>query len=317
MKASLVSLLGLRIMAMVPVVIVVLVAAFVLLHLTPGDPAAVIGGETATPADLERIRQGLGLDQPLHVQFGRWALSVLQGDLGNSVISAEPVTKLLAQRMVPTITLAASTVFVSMLLGVPLGAFAAWNAGRWLDSALTGFAVLAFSLPVFLVGYLLVDLLSLQWKLLPVQGFRSFGEGIVQWLRHLVLPTFCLSLVFVALIARMTRASVIEIAGSDFIRTARAKGVPEGRILAVHALRNASVPIATTIGLGIAQLLGGVIIVENVFAIPGIGRLVVDAVLSRDFPVIRGVILVMSFTYLFINLAVDLLYLVLDPRIRR
>lgn len=302
---------------MLPVVLVVLVAAFILLHLTPGDPAAVIGGETATPADLERIRQTLGLNQPLYIQFGQWALGVLHGDLGNSILSGEPVSLLLAQRMVPTITLAASTVVVSVLVGVPLGAFAAWKAGKWLDSALTSFAVLAFSLPVFLVGYLLIDLFSLHSKLLPVQGFREFDDGIVEWLRHLVLPTVCLSLVFIALIARMTRASVIEIAGSDFIRTARAKGVPEGRILVVHALRNASVPIATTVGLGVAHLLGGVIIVENVFAIPGIGRLVVDAVLARDFPVIRGVILVMSFTYLFINLAVDLLYLVLDPRIRQ
>ena len=305
-----------RILAVIPVLVIVAVIVFLLLHLSPGDPAALIAGDTASSDDVERIRKLLGLDRPLLEQFFSWSWRLLQGDLGVSVFTGLPVTKMIGQRIEPTLWLTLLTISFAVFFAVPMGIVAAWKAGTWIDRSLMALAVTAFSLPVFLIGYLFIFGFSIQLGWLPVQGFRSLSEGFVPFIRHLILPAVSGGLVYMALIARMTRATMLEVLGEDYIRTARARGVGNRRLLLRHALKNAAVPIVTTIGLGIALLLGGVIITESVFAIPGIGRLTVDSVLRHDYPVIQGIVLVVAAVYVFINLAIDLLYTVLDPRIR-
>lgn len=305
-----------RILAVIPVLGIVAVIVFLLLHLSPGDPAALIAGDTASSQDVERVRELLGLNRPLYEQFVSWLWRLLQGDMGVSVFTGLPVTRMIAQRIEPTLWLTFLTITFAVVFAVPMGIVAAWKAGTWIDRALMALAVLAFSLPVFLIGYLFIFGFSVQLGWLPVQGFRSLSEGFVPFIRHLILPAASGGLVYMALIARMTRATMLEVLGEDYIRTARARGVGNRRLLLHHALRNAAVPIVTTIGLGIALLLGGVIVTESVFAIPGIGRLTVDSVLRHDYPVIQGIVLVVAAVYVFINLAIDLLYTVLDPRIR-
>jgi len=305
-----------RILAVIPVLGVVAVVVFLLLHLSPGDPAALIAGDTASSDDVERVRQLLGLDRPLYEQLVSWLWRLLQGDMGVSVFTGLPVTKMIGQRIEPTLWLTFLTITFAVVFAVPMGIIAAWKAGTWIDRALMALAVLAFSLPVFLIGYLFIFGFSIKLAWLPVQGFRSLSEGFVPFIRHLILPAVSGGLVYMALIARMTRATMLEVLGEDYIRTARARGVGSKRLLLRHALKNAAVPIVTTIGLGIALLLGGVIITESVFAIPGIGRLTVESVLRHDYPVIQGIVLVVAAVYVFINLAIDLLYTVLDPRIR-
>jgi peptide/nickel transport system permease protein len=292
------------------------VLVFLLLRLTPGDPAAIMAGDAATGEQIERIRAGLGLDRPIVVQFGLWLGKVLSGDLGESFYYRIKVTTLIAQRLEPTFALATLTIFFAVIVSIPLGVLAAWRYGGWFDRALMGFSVLGFSVPVFVLAYLLIWLVSLQLEWLPVQGYARLADGLWPFLRHLILPAITLSVIYIALIARVTRASVLEALGEDYIRTARAKGLPEIRVLVRHALANAAVPIATVIGIGIAILIGGVVVTESVYAIPGLGRLTVDAVLARDFPTIQGVILFFSFIYVAINLLIDLSYVFLDPRIR-
>ena len=305
-----------RILAVIPVLGIVAVIVFLLLHLSPGDPAELIAGDTASSADVERVRELLGLNRPLYEQFFSWLGRLLQGDLGVSVFTGLPVTRMIGQRLEPTLWLTFLTITFAVVFAVPMGVIAAWKAGTWIDRALMALAVLAFSLPVFLIGYLFIFGFSIQLAWLPVQGFRSLSEGFVPFIRHLILPAASGGLVYMALIARMTRATMLEVLSEDYIRTARARGVGNRRLLLRHALKNAAVPIVTTIGLGIALLLGGVIVTESVFAIPGIGRLTVDSVLRHDYPVIQGIVLVVAAVYVFINLAIDLLYTVLDPRIR-
>jgi peptide/nickel transport system permease protein len=294
----------------------VAVLVFLLLRLTPGDPAAILAGDAATAENIASIRASLGLDRPLIVQFGIWIGQVLSGNLGQSFYYRMDVTTLIGQRLEPTAALAALTVLIAVAVAVPLGALAAWRHGGWFDRALMAFSVAGFSIPVFVVAYLLIWLVSLQLGWLPVQGYQRLADGIGPWFRHLLLPSITLSVIYIALIARVTRASVLETLGEDYIRTARAKGLREGRVLVRHALANAAVPIATVIGIGIALLIGGVVVTESVYAIPGLGRLTVDAVLARDFPTIQGVILLFSFAYVLINLLVDVSYVFLDPRIR-
>ena len=305
-----------RVLATIPVMLVVALVVFLLLHLSPGDPAAIIAGDNGTQEDIERIRATLGLDRPLVIQFVSWIWDLLQGDLGMSVYNKVKVTTLIAQRMQPTLALAVFTMIFAVSLAVPIGILAAWKVGTWVDHVIMGFAVVAFSCPVFLIGYGLVFEFARKWKLLPVQGFKPIEQGIGPFLSHLVLPALALGLVYMALLSRMTRSTMLEVLGEDYIRTARAKGVSEKAVLLRHALRNASVPIVTTIGLGIALLIGGVVVTESVFAIPGIGRLTIEAVTQRDYPVIQGVILVASMVYVLVNLAIDLAYGLLDPRIR-
>ncbi|MFT4191174.1 MAG: ABC transporter permease [Comamonas sp.] len=305
-----------RLLATLPVLLVVAVAVFMIVRLTPGDPAAVIGGNGATSEDIERIRVQLGLTQPLWTQFTLWVGQLLRGDLGHSFFLNEPVLKLIGQRMEPTLSLAGGTLLLAVLIALPLGTLAAWRMGGWLDRAVMAFSVAGFSIPVFVIGYGLIYLFALELRLFPVQGYRPLAGGIGPWLYQLVLPCLTLAVTYVALLARVTRAAVSEALTEDYIRTARAKGITERAVLTHHALRNAAVPVATVIGVSAALLLGGVVVTETVFAIPGLGQLTVDAVLNRDFPVLQGVVLFFAVAYVLVNLLVDLSYLLLDPRIR-
>lgn len=305
-----------RLLATIPVLLVVSVLVFLLLRLTPGDPAAVLAGDAATTEQIAKIRTGLGLDRSIAEQFGIWMGHALTGDLGESFYYKTQVSTLIGQRLEPTVSLAAITITIAVCIAVPLGVLAAWRFGGWLDRLLMGFSVLGFSIPVFVLAYLLIWLVSIQLGWLPVQGYKRLADGVGPWLYHLTLPAITLSVIYIALIARVTRASVLETLGEDYIRTARAKGLPEVVVLLRHALANAAVPIITVIGIGIALLIGGVVVTESVYAIPGLGRLTVDAVLARDFPTIQGVILLFSFVYVGINLLVDLSYVFFDPRIR-
>ncbi|OGA18899.1 MAG: peptide ABC transporter [Betaproteobacteria bacterium RIFCSPLOWO2_02_FULL_66_14] len=310
------TFLARRLLATIPVLLVVAVLVFLMLRLTPGDPAAILAGDAANTEQIAQIRTGLGLDRPIIVQFGIWAGNLLSGDLGESFYYKQKVTTLIAHRLEPTVSLAALTILIAVAVSVPLGVLAAWRFGSLFDRMLMGFSVIGFSVPVFVLAYILIWLISLKLGWLPVQGYQRLADGFGPWLRHLLLPSITLSVIYIALIARVTRASVLESLGEDYIRTARAKGLPELRVLVRHALANAAVPIVTVIGIGIALLIGGVVVTESVYAIPGLGRLTVDAVLARDFPTIQGVILFFSFVYVGINLLVDLSYVFLDPRIR-
>lgn len=305
-----------RLIATVPVMAVVAIIVFSLLYLTPGDPAAVLAGEQATAADIERVRRTLGLDEPFLVRFGQWTAGVLQGDLGTSIFSRRPVTELIVQRLEPTIALTLASLLVAVLIALPLGVIAAWRAGGVVDRLAMSFAVLGFSIPVFVLSYLLIALFALEWRILPVQGYVPLAYGPVPFARHLVLPALSLGIVNAALLARITRTTMIEILQQDYIRVARAKGLPVSRIILRHALKNAAVPIVTVIGISFALLISGVVVTETVFNIPGLGRLTVDAILRRDYPVIQGVILVFSAAYVLINLLIDLSYGLFDPRIR-
>jgi peptide/nickel transport system permease protein len=295
---------------------VVAFVVFSLLYLTPGDPAAVIAGDAATSDDIQKIRANLGLDEPFLVRFGSWAWGLLHGDLGTSIFTKLPVTRLIAQRVEPTVALTLCTLLVAVAVAVPLGVIAAAKAGTWIDRAVMAFSVLGFSVPVFVLAYILILTFSIELDWLPVQGYRNFSEGFWEWLRHLILPSLALGTVYMALIARITRATMLDVLSQDYVRTAQAKGLTPSSVLIGHALRNAAVPIMTIVGIGIALLISGAIVTETVFAIPGIGRLTVDAILRRDYPIIQGVILIFSATYVLINLAVDLSYMLFDPRIR-
>lgn len=304
-----------RVAATLPVMAVVALIVFLLIHLAPGDPAALIAGDLASADDIAKLRTALGLDEPLWRQFALWATRLLQGDFGTSIFTQMPVTALLAQRIEPTLSIAVLTMSLAVTVAVPLGTLAAYAAGRWIDRLVMLFAVLAFSVPIFMVGYLLVYLFAIQLPWLPVQGYVRLGEGGVgPWLRSLTLPCINLALVYIALITRMTRATVLEVLQEDYIRTARAKGLGVLAVLG-HALRNAAIPIATTVGVGIALLIGGVVVTETVFAIPGIGRLVIDSVQRHDYPVIQSVLLLSAGVYVLVNLMIDLSYRWFDPRI--
>jgi peptide/nickel transport system permease protein len=273
------------------------VFVFMLLHLSPGDPAAIVAGDNASPAQIAQIRERLGLDDPLPIQFLRWAGQVVQGDLGTSIFTNEPVIKLIGERLEPTVSLALTTLVFAVVIAVTFGVIAAANAGSLVDRALMAFSVLGFSVPVFVVGYLLIYVFSIQLRWLPVQGYTSIADGVWPWFMRLILPTVALGMAYVALIARITRTSMLEVLSEDYIRTAKAKGVAHRPMLLKHALKNAGVPIVTVIGIGVALLIGGVVITETVFNIP-------------------GVILLFSGVYVLINLLVDLSYTYLDPRIR-
>ncbi len=300
---------------MLPVMLVVALIVFLLIHLAPGDPAALIAGDLASTDDIAKLHVALGLDQPLWRQFLLWAGKLAHGDLGTSIFTQVPVTRLLAQRLEPTLSIALVTMLISVLIAIPLGTLAAYRAGSWVDRGVMLFAVLAFSVPVFLIGYLLIYGFAIVLQWLPVQGYARLADGFGPWLAHLVLPCVNLALVYMALLTRMTRATVLEVLQEDYIRTARAKGLGVVAVLD-HALRNAAIPIATTVGVGIALLIGGVVVTETVFAIPGIGRLVIDSVQRHDYPVIQSVLLLSAGVYVLINLLIDLSYRLFDPRIR-
>jgi len=305
-----------RMLATIPVMGVVAIFVFSLLYLSPGDPAVIIAGDTATLDDIARIRQKLGLDQPFYVQFGTWVWNLLHGDLGISIFTNLPVMTLIKQRIEPTVALTICTLLVTIPIAIPLGVVAAWKAGTWIDRVVMVFAVAGFSIPGFVLAYILIFTFSIGLDLLPVQGYTSIRDGFGAFASHMVLPSLTLGLFYAALVARITRASMLDVLSQDYVRTAQAKGLSNRDVLIGHALKNAAVPIATIIGIGIALLISGVVITETVFAIPGIGRLVVDAILRRDYPIIQGVILMFSAWYVLVNLAVDISYTLFDPRIR-
>ena len=305
-----------RIITTIPVMAFVALFVFSLLYVAPGDPAAIIAGDQASPADVERIRQSLGLDRPYLIRFGEWFFRVLQGDLGTSIFTSLPVTQLIAQRIEPTLSLMVLTLIFAVTIAVPMGVVAAWKAGTWVDRAVVGFAVFGFSVPVFVIGYLLAYIFALKLDWVPVQGYTPIAQGVWPWFKNLILPSITLGSVYIALIARITRATMLEVLQQDYIRTARSKGLGQNSVLYLHALKNAAVPVITIIGIGVALLIGGAVVTESVFAIPGLGRLTVDAILRRDYPVIQGVVLMFSMVYVLVNLLIDLTYTLVDPRIR-
>jgi peptide/nickel transport system permease protein len=305
-----------RVLAVVPVLFVVAVIVFAILRAVPGDPAAVIAGDSATPEQVAALREKLGLEKPVVTQFAIWLGGVLRGDLGESYFFRKPVAELIVQRLEPTLALGLAALSIAVSIAVPLGVVAAFRQGTWIDRAVMGLSVAGFSMPVFVLGYLLVWIFSVQLEWLPVQGYARIADGLGPFLERLLLPAVTLALVYVALVARITRTSVLEVLNEDYVRTARAKGLRERDVLTRHALRNAAVPILTVVGIGLAVLIGGAVVTESVFAIPGLGRLTVEAVLSRDFPVIQALILLFATGYVFVNLAIDIGYAVLDPRIR-
>lgn len=305
-----------RLAATVPVLAFVALFVFFLLRLTPGDPAVLIAGDQATTAQIEIIREQLGLNRPLIDQLVAFAGQITRGDLGRSVFSDMPVTQLIGLRVEPTAMLALVAIVMALAIALPLGAIAAVNAGSRVDRAVMAFAMLGFSSPVFVVAFLLVYVFALTLGWFPTQGYVPLSAGLWPCLHSLILPGLALAMLYAALIARITRASLLEVLAEDYVRTAQAKGVQPKRILIGHALKNAAIPIVTVVGVGIAALLGGVVVTETVFNIPGLGRLTTDAILRRDYPVVQGLILLFSVVYVVVNFLVDLSYALFDPRIR-
>ena len=310
------SYIARRVFATIPVMMIVALFVFSLLYIAPGDPAAVIAGDQASPEDVEKIRKSLGLDRPFLVRFSEWFFNLLQGDLGTSMFTGMPVRELIAQRVEPTLSLMVMTLIIAITVAVPIGVIAAWKSGTWIDRGIMAISVAGFSVPVFVVGYLLAYFLALELDWCPVQGYVSISKGFWPWFETLVLPSIALGFVYIALIARITRATMLEVLSQDYIRTAKAKGMGQMGILFLHALKNAAVPVVTVIGIGIALLIGGAVVTESVFAIPGLGRLTIDAIVRRDYPLIQGLVVVFSFVYVLVNLLVDVIYTVIDPRIR-
>ena len=304
-----------RLLGTLPVLLVVAGVVFMLVRLAPGDPARLVADDLATEDDIAAIRTQMGLDRPVWLQFFAWLWRLLQGDFGTSLLTSLPVTQLIGQRLEATLSLAGATLLLAVLVAIPLGTLAAYKAGSWIDRLVMFAAVAAFSIPGFLLGYLLVYAFSVRLEWLPVQGYRSLSDGVGPWLEHLALPALTMALIFAALLTRITRSTVLEVLHEDYIRTARAKGLGAMGVV-LHALRNAAVPIVTTLGIGLAALIGGVVVVESVFSIPGVGRLVLDAVSRHDYPVIQGVLLMSALAYVLINLAIDMSYALFDPRIR-
>jgi peptide/nickel transport system permease protein len=311
-----IAYLARRLVSSIVLVLMVAIFVFSLLYITPGDPAAIIAGDQASPAQIEKIRESLNLDQPYLVRFGEWLGQIVRGDLGNSIYSGQSISHQIGQRVGVTFSLMVMAMLISVVVAIPLGVLAAWKQNSWIDRTVMVLSTFGFSIPVFVVGYLLAYYLGLQLKLFPVQGYVDPAEGILPWLRSLVLPSVALSFSFIGLLARMSRATMLQILSQDYVRTARAKGMPQRTVLFEHALKNAAVPITTVVGLGIAGLLSGAVVTESVFALPGLGRMTADAILRRDYPVIQSLILVFSLNYVVINLLVDLLYTVFDPRVR-
>jgi peptide/nickel transport system permease protein len=305
-----------RLVATIPVMAVVATFVFLLLRLTTGDPAAIIAGDNATAQDVAAVRTKLGLDRPIAQQFVIWLGNMARGDLGESFFFKKKVSQLILDRVEPTVALSICTIVLAVILAVPLGIIAAYRRGTWVDRFVMGLSVMGFSVPAFVIGYTLIYVFAIQFGWLPVQGYQRISQGLGGFIERLILPSLTLAAIYVALIARITRGSVLEVLNADYVRTARAKGLADLLVLLRHVLRNAAVPIVTVIGLGIAVLIGGVVVTESVFSIPGLGRLTVDAVLARDYPTVQAVVLLFSLAYVLINLIVDLAYTVLDPRIR-
>ena len=307
-----------RLFAAIPVILLVGIIVFSLLHIAPGDPAAILAGDDPnlmTAENIQQIRESMGLDRPFLVQFGDWVWGLLQGDLGTSYFSQRSVASLMAPRLQPTLSLAVMALLISLALGAPLGMLAAWKAHTLVDRAVMIFAVMGFSVPVFWFGFILIWTFAVRFPLFPALGYTPISEGLFSFLRSLFLPAIGIAVAQMALIARMTRSTMLEVLSEDYIRTARAKGLGERMVLTRHAFKAASIPIITIIGIVFAGLVGGLVVVEVVFSVPGMGRLVIDSIVRRDFPVIQGTLMVVAVVYVFINLAVDIIYAYVDPRI--
>lgn len=305
-----------RLVSMIPVLLIVGVVIFFLIHLTPGDPAAVILGSSATAEQVASLRHELGLDAPLFAQFFVWAGRVVTGHLGESIYSHQPVSTVLATHLAPTISLTAIAFVLGILIAVPTALLAVWKRNTLLDSAFMSVSILGVSIPNFWLALVLILVVSVQLKLLPVSGYVPIEQGFWPWLSHLLLPAFVLAVQQAALTARMLRDGMLEVVHQDYIRTARAKGLGERQVIAKHAFLNAMVPTITVVGVSLAKLLGGAVVTEQIFVVPGLGNLLVDSLGRRDFPVIQGVILLVALIYLGVNLLVDVAYGLLDPRIR-
>ncbi|HXH82110.1 MAG TPA: ABC transporter permease [Candidatus Tectomicrobia bacterium] len=305
-----------RLLALLPVVLVVATVAFVLIHLAPGDPASVIAGPDATAEDVQRIQKQLGLDAPLAVQLVRWYGRLLRGDLGDSIFLRKPVTEAILDRVEPTLLLTVFAIVIAIAIGVPAGVVAARHHNSATDQALMVVALLGISIPNFLLGLVFVLVFSVWLGWFPVAGYSPLEYGWARTLRSLVLPAFALGLVQSALIARIARSSMLDVLREQYITTGRSKGLGERALVYKHALKNAMIPTMTIIGISFAVLISGAVVVETVFNIPGLGRLVISAVLRRDYPVIQGVVLCIAGVYMLVNLAVDLSYVLFDPRVR-
>jgi peptide/nickel transport system permease protein len=305
-----------RSVALLPVLLIVASVGFILIHLAPGDPAAVMLGPDATTEQVQALHHILGLDQPLVLQLARWYARVLQGDLGYSIFLHRPVLRAIIERLEPTALLTTMALAVAISIGVPAGIVAAVRRNSWLDQALMGLALCGVTVPSFWLGLNLILVFSLYLNLFPVAGYVPLAESIPSALRSLVLPAVTLGFAGSALIARITRSSMLEVLGEDYIRTARSKGSPEHKVIYRHALRNAMIPTLTVIGLTVGGLLAGAVVTETVFALPGVGRLVISSVLRRDYPVIQGVLMFTGSVYVLVNLLIDILYVSLNPRIK-
>jgi peptide/nickel transport system permease protein len=305
-----------RLVMLVPVLIVVGVVVFGLVHLTPGDPAAVILGDRATPEDIARLRTQLGLNDPLPVQFVRWFGNVLRLDFGESIFLGEPVTQALLNRVQPTVLLTLYALSIQVLIGIPAGVFAAVRYNSPLDRALTVMAISGSAIPTFFLGILLILIFAVRLRWLPSGGYVPFGEDPAAHVKGMLLPAFALGFSAAGLLARLVRSSMLDVLREDYVRTAFAKGLPEQLVIVRHALRNALIPALTVIGISLGALLGGAVVTETVFTIPGMGRLVVQSIARRDYPVIQGAIIAIAMTYVLVNLVVDVLYVYVDPRVR-
>lgn len=305
-----------RLLSVIPVIMVVAVVVFLLVHLTPGDPAAVILGANATTEDVRQLRVQLGLDRSVYVQFARWFTNVLRGDLGESIFLQRPVLQAVAERAEPTLLLTVLSLFIAVVIGVSTGIISAVKRNTLIDQLFLGMAMLGASIPSFWLGLSLILLFAVSLGWFPPAGFEPLSSGLWPSVRYLILPAVALGFPNSALITRITRSSMLEVLNQDYIKVARAKGLAQFAVIAKHALRNAFIPVLTVIGLTFAVLMGGAVVTETVFGIPGVGRLVVQSVLRRDYPVIQGTVLIIASLYVFINLLVDLVYTLIDPRIK-
>ncbi len=305
-----------RILAAIPVMLIVSATVFTLLYLTPGDPAAVILGPDATPQRIAELRERLGLNDPWHVQLVRWYGRLFQGDLGQSLFLNQPVSRAIADRAEPTVLLTLMALSVALVLGLPTGILSALGRGRWIDTLVMLVAIGGVSMPTFWLGLNLIYVFAVTLHVLPLAGYQSLADGPGETLRYLIMPAITLGLAQGALLARMTRSMMLETLGEDYVRTARAKGLAAPAVVLRHALRNAMIPLITVIGLSFAILIGGAVITEQVFNIPGVGRLLIQAIGRRDYPVVQGVVLVIAGLYVLINLLIDIAYGALDPRLR-
>ena len=305
-----------RLILMLPVAFLVSVTVFTLAHLTPGDPAVIMLGEEHDPAAVAALHKELGLDQPLPVQYVRYLSHLLRGDMGKSIHTNQPVSQAIGERLPATFELGLAALLWSLAVAIPLGTMAALRRGRWLDYVASGFTVAGVSVPNFFVGILLILAFALVARLLPVGGFVPLAQDPFENLRHLIMPALALGTAGAAINMRFTRSSMIEVLGQDYIRTALAKGAPWSRVVVGHALKNALIPVVTIVGIQMGSIIEGALVTETIFSWPGVGKLAVDGIFGKDYPVIQGIVLCAALSYMFANLVVDITYAWLDPRIK-